>query len=81
MEEVWKRIPGFSRYEASTFGRIKSYARPHARPFSRPRIIYGHFVSEYLRITIISDEDKTKSRFIHHLIFGNIYWTKTISRI
>jgi hypothetical protein len=27
MEEVWKKIDGFSRYEVSNYGRVRSYAQ------------------------------------------------------
>lgn len=62
MTERWRRIPGYSMYEASDAGRIRSYA------LSRPRILQGHVSRGYVKVKLISDAGKTYEHFAHRLV-------------
>lgn len=60
-EEIWATIPGFSRYEASSTGRIRNKTngrnrKTHKRP------------SGYIVVTLVSDSGKLKNCFVHRLV-------------
>ena len=70
--EIWKKIPGYSRYEASNLGRIRHFK--HKKP--KKTTIKN---SGYLRTTIRRDDDKCFSVTIHRLValaFYGEYETK-----
>lgn len=61
-DEIWRQINGFSRYEVSSFGRIRSnigrskILKPSTSPIG------------YLRYTLISDTKEKKGFLIHRLV-------------
>ena len=63
MIEIWKKIPGFSRYEASSLGQIRStnYKRTGKTKTLNPSISKDG----YLRTMLLNDEGKYKSGGVH----------------
>lgn len=63
MEEEWKVIPGFSKYEVSTDGRVRSNARKN------PIIKSPHYSKfGYPMVSLVADDGKTYGRTIHSLV-------------
>src|ERR1700679_1025034 len=59
-DELWAIIPGFSKYQASTLGRIK---------LQNGRISEGRVVlSGYRQIMLTDDNSKSRTRFVHRLV-------------
>lgn len=70
-KERWKSIPGFSWYEVSDKGRVRSYKpkNQNGEPPSRPklmRIRIGH--GGYLRVTMQDDEGQKRVMPVHLLV-------------
>lgn len=72
--EIWKKIPGYPEYEASTFGRIRSINRITKRDSHTTRKIAGRILSParrsiegYLQVNL-SRNGKSKVFLIHRLI-------------
>ena len=59
MEEIWKQIPNFSNYYASTYGKIKN---------KKDKIISSQPNHGYLRVSITNDNGKRISVHVHRLI-------------
>lgn len=64
--EIWKPIPGFSRYEASTLGRLRStnYKRTGQTRVLKPSINK----SGYLQTMILADSGKYKTAMVHWFV-------------
>jgi hypothetical protein len=72
--ERWKPIPGYSMYEASTMGRIRSWVlnnlhHPGVRAL-RPRLLSTALTpgNEYPQVCLTPDEGRSKSQKVHGLI-------------
>lgn len=69
MTEIWKNIPGWSAYSASTLGRIKRNY-PGKYKWGRNLLVpsYGTLhCNDYMRVTLLRDEvlgKRTSSRFL-----------------
>tara|TARA_R110000772_G_C13276686_1_gene436745 strand:+ start:733 stop:1254 length:522 start_codon:yes stop_codon:yes gene_type:complete len=63
--EYWKTIKGFSGYEASTLGRLRSlnYKRTNKAKVLKPSISGG-----YLKTMIKADNGKYKSSYVHKFV-------------
>jgi hypothetical protein len=63
--EIWKRIPNFSRYEASTYGNLRStnYKNSGSIKILKPSISGG-----YYKTMLQSDEKKYKSWNVHKFV-------------
>lgn len=55
---IWRTIPGFSRYEASTEGKIRRGRR----------VLKGNFSSDYEKVNIANDLGVRKSVYVHNLV-------------
>ncbi len=65
--EIWKVIPGYSAYEASTAGRIKRVAPAKTRTV--PYILRAGFDTKgYQRVKLVSDDGVKKIEKVHRLI-------------
>ena len=81
-KEVWKTIPQFPNYEASTLGRIRSKARQEKASYTNP---HTGEVSVYIRkrnskilktsprkiywmVTLYKNDDLAYQRYVHRLI-------------
>jgi len=79
--EVWKKIPGFSKYEASTMGRLKTYNWKNTgrEKIMKPALDNGG----YLRTMLLSDQGKYKTVKVHRIIIStfieNIHNKETIN--
>ena len=65
-EEIWKQIPGFSRYEASNLGNI----RTHDWKGSGKTVVLRPAKSKkgYLATVLIDDEGNNKSITVHRMV-------------
>ena len=65
MEEVWKQVPGFSKYMVSNQGRVKSFAqnKVHGR-IIKPTWISGG----YLSVKLSDDNCVSHERLVHRLV-------------
>jgi hypothetical protein len=66
MEEVWKRVPGYTRYEVNNVGLVRSYIKNPGKGIftaSLPqRILYQHINKQgYKYVALTSDEGKRKN--------------------
>lgn len=63
--EVWKKIPGFDRYEASSLGRLRSinYKNSGQIKLLKPGLSAG-----YLKTMLLADDGKYKSWGVHKFI-------------
>lgn len=75
MVEIWKTIPGFSKYMLSDLGRIKSMY-PHTRSKNKTEDGYGlvwvglSSSKLYLRTCLINDENERKSCILSRLLYS-----------
>ncbi len=60
MEEEWRAIPGFSNYEASTFGNIRHKKYKRNRKYT--------LKNTYYRLSLPSDDGKKNSQSVHTLV-------------
>lgn len=67
--EQWRDIPGFSLYEVSDQGRVRTKATGKIRTGSLNR--YSH----RMRVQMVSDDGTAKSRYIHRLVAEAFLWT------
>ncbi len=67
MENIeWRRVPGFSRYEASNTGLIKSFVY---EKFGRVNILSTHFNTDgYRQLKMSDDNGKTRVVRVHRII-------------
>lgn len=79
MSEIWRRIPGYSTYEASDLGGVRSWRSRNGRGVAKtphqlaPIRISG---SEYYRVTIVDDDGALKIRRVHQLILETFVGSK-----
>lgn len=74
--EKWMRIDGYSDYEISNLGRVKSYRRRSVWKKGAIRILSGNYDAHgYYRVKIVSDEGIKKNKKIHQLV--NAAFNKT----
>jgi hypothetical protein len=60
--EVWKRIPNFSRYEASSEGRLRSLNYKNS---GKVKVLKPAETGGYLKTMLLSDNGKYRSRYVH----------------
>lgn len=65
MEERWKTIPGFSRYQASNTGKIRSINYKNS---GKIKELKPAIDSQYLKTMILNDENKYKTIRVHKII-------------
>jgi len=65
MEELWKDIPGFSRYQASNTGKLRSLSYKNMKSIKelKPAVSEG-----YLKTMILNDDKKYKTIRVHKMI-------------
>lgn len=64
MEEVWEKIDGFSRYEVSNCGKVRSYAQN-----KQGKIMSASLQRKgYLAVSIIDDNGKKYTKKLHRLV-------------
>lgn len=74
IKEIWKPIKGYSNYEVSNLGNIKSKARytkiNHNKFMYRNECILKGFINNrgYKQITIKNDKGKSKTMRVHRLV-------------
>lgn len=70
--ETWKPIPGFSMYEASTEGRIRSVDRTVGGRRLKGRVLSPRISNRgYMLIDVVDDDNgKRQTRTVHTLILG-----------
>lgn len=73
MAEVWKVIPGFAGYEASSLGRIRSNRcggiHGAALTRSRPKVMVGLVSHDgYRRVGVRDDTGKRRTIYVHQLV-------------
>ena len=78
MKEIWKPILGFSRYEISSFGRVKAKARYYKDSWgrtynSKERILstktrYRKSRIDYSKVKLVNDDGAVKNIFVHRLV-------------
>uniref|UniRef100_A0AAU6W162 Homing endonuclease n=1 Tax=Pseudomonas phage Nican01 TaxID=3138540 RepID=A0AAU6W162_9CAUD len=72
MIEAWKRIPGFSQYEVSNLGRVRTYNRLDSR--GQPKLRSLTLTPErptkprYLKVSLVSDLGKSSTQLVHRLV-------------
>jgi hypothetical protein len=71
--EVWKEVPGYSGYEASTSGNLRSYWGNGGRASGRrltPRVIRGSRkkITQSVSITLTNDRNEIEVRPLHEII-------------
>lgn len=71
MEEIWKPIPGFSRYHASNLGRLKSlrYKNGNTEAIFKPAVT----PDGYLKTMLLDDNGKYRSWCVHKWIAMAFY--------
>lgn len=69
-DNIWVRVPGFSNYEATRFGQIRSYYRKGRSGINvEPKILKGWTDKKgYLRVQMLRNDGSHKSRFVHRVI-------------
>ena len=74
-DEIWKPIDGFSRYQVSNFGRVKSLERTtpagdRGAIRHRPEMVMKgcDFGFEYLKVNMRNDMGETKNVKVHRLV-------------
>lgn len=66
-QELWKPIPGFDGYEASTHGRIRSWIRPGGRRRVEP-LVLKHKVSNGYHLVGLCRNSRVHSMTVHQLV-------------
>ena len=64
MEEIWKDIDGFTGYQVSNFGRIKSLKKPNAPIIMKQQLSR----KGYAHVHITADDGSRKSCQVHRLV-------------
>lgn len=70
MKEVWKRIPGYEKYDVSNLGRVRSYCQPgfkKAAPTPQRILKAGKNREGYLSVSLSSNQGRRKID-IHRLV-------------
>lgn len=70
MEEIWKTIPGASKYEVSNTGEIRSWNTQRGSWAKEPRLMKKKLNKKvgYYNIGITYDDGTQKTRYLHRLI-------------
>lgn len=68
--EIWKDIPGMSFYQASNFGRIRSWRKARWGRSDKPRLLspckLGHL--GHLFVNVVEDSGRKSPRLVHRLV-------------
>lgn len=64
MNETWKPIPSFSRYEASSLGNLRTVGRYHR---SKPVAPQKHSCG-YQQVTLVNDLGRPQRCYVHRLV-------------
>lgn len=64
-EEIWKPIPGFSRYEASNLGNLRSINYKNS---GKKVVLKPSFYDGYGQTVLLNDEPKYKNIRVHRII-------------
>lgn len=75
-QEIWKTIPGFSRYEVSNLGNVRSYVSRGTRGkigergniVKKPRLLKQHINNGYMVVGIKNDNNKQKQVKVNSLV-------------
>jgi hypothetical protein len=72
-DEKWRTIPDFTRYEASTGGRI--------RDMYTCKIVQQNFNGrqQYYRVTVTGDDGKRGNQFVHRLVAKAFSWARPLT--
>lgn len=66
MKEIWRKIPGFTKYEASDLGNIKTF---NWKGSGQERVMKpARDASGYLRTVLIDDEGRKRTVKVHRII-------------
>lgn len=71
MNEIWKPIPGYSYYEVSSLGMVRSYRRfgPSLKRRESPKVLKLHKEKRgYLYCGLVDDAEQHKSEKVHKLV-------------
>lgn len=73
-DEKWRTIPDFSRYAASTSGRIKD--------MYTSEIIQQNFNGrqQYYRVTLTGDDGKRGNQFVHRMVAKAFSWARPLTK-
>jgi hypothetical protein len=73
--EVWKTVPGYSRYEASSLGRVRSYAKrvpggAGTARYDQPRLLAPQTRPNdgYQQLKLSSDDGVVKTMKLHRVV-------------
>lgn len=65
VREVWRDISGFSRYEVSTWGRVRN---KRTRYVIKVRKLSPKYKKGYLRVVLYDDQNFKRSVYIHEIV-------------
>lgn len=73
-DEKWRIIPDFSRYQASTSGRIRdAYTMKLIKQNFNPD-------QQYYRVTLTGDDGKRGNQFVHRLVAKAFSWARPLRK-
>ena len=73
-DEKWRIIPDFSRYQASTSGRIRdAYTMKLIKQNFNPG-------QQYYRVTLTGDDGKRGNQFVHRLVAKAFSWARPLRK-
>lgn len=67
--EEWRHIPGFERYQASSFGRIRNTECRWKRPALTPWVARTRGKETYYRVELWLDKKPVTRQFVHRLVW------------
>ena len=67
-KEIWKLIKGFSKYEISNFGNVRSYKRASIFNNFQPKLLTPNYGSYGHAAVSLRKENKTYTKYIHRLV-------------
>lgn len=67
--ETWCAIPGFSRYEVSDYGQVRSFVGPRNRPHNPPKILKQTIMrSGHRNLRLTNDDGERCLWLVHRLV-------------